>query len=31
MTGVAYATSAEMAAELGPFPAYEDNADAMLR
>ncbi len=25
------ATSAEMAAELGPFPAYERNADAMLR
>ncbi|GJE01656.1 vitamin B12-dependent ribonucleotide reductase [Methylobacterium isbiliense] len=31
MTGVAYATSAEMARELGPFPAYEENADAMLR
>lgn len=31
MTGVAYATSAEMAAELGPFAGYEDNADAMLR
>ncbi len=31
MTGVAYATSAEMAAELGPFPAYDENADAMLR
>ncbi|UMY17101.1 vitamin B12-dependent ribonucleotide reductase [Methylobacterium organophilum] len=31
MTGVAYATSAEMAAELGTFAAYEDNADAMLR
>ncbi|RVU19093.1 vitamin B12-dependent ribonucleotide reductase [Methylobacterium oryzihabitans] len=31
MTGVSYATSAEMASELGPFPAYEDNADAMLR
>ncbi|WP_375454155.1 vitamin B12-dependent ribonucleotide reductase, partial [uncultured Methylobacterium sp.] len=31
MTGVAYATSAEMAAELGPFPGYEDNADAMLK
>jgi ribonucleoside-diphosphate reductase alpha chain len=31
MTGVAYATSAEMAAELGPFPAYDDNADAMLK
>ncbi len=31
MTGVAYATSAEIAAELGPFPGYEDNADAMLK
>jgi ribonucleoside-diphosphate reductase alpha chain len=31
MTGVAYATSAEMAGELGPFPRYEDNADSMLR
>jgi ribonucleoside-diphosphate reductase alpha chain len=31
MTGVAYATSAEMACERGPFPAYEENADAMLR
>ncbi|MGX7705635.1 vitamin B12-dependent ribonucleotide reductase [Methylobacterium sp. Gmos1] len=31
MTGVSYATSAEMAKELGPFPAYEENADAMLR
>ncbi|GJD94202.1 vitamin B12-dependent ribonucleotide reductase [Methylobacterium iners] len=31
MTGVAYATSAEMAGELGPFPAYEENADAMLK
>ena len=31
MTGVAYETSAEMAAELGPFPAYADNAEAMLR
>ncbi|MCJ2008317.1 vitamin B12-dependent ribonucleotide reductase [Methylobacterium sp. E-025] len=31
MTGVSYATSAEMAAELGAFPAYEDNADAMLK
>jgi ribonucleoside-diphosphate reductase alpha chain len=26
MTGVAYATSAEMAGELGPFPGYERNA-----
>ena len=31
MTGVAYATSAEMASELGPFAGYEENADAMLR
>ncbi|MEM9360976.1 MAG: vitamin B12-dependent ribonucleotide reductase, partial [Pseudomonadota bacterium] len=31
MTGTAYATSAEMAAELGPFPGYEENASEMLR
>ncbi len=31
MTGVSYATSAEMAGELGPFPGYKKNADAMLR
>lgn len=31
MTGVAYATSAEMAAELGAFPDYERNAANMLR
>ncbi|KQP91944.1 vitamin B12-dependent ribonucleotide reductase [Methylobacterium sp. Leaf117] len=31
MTGVSYATSAEMAGELGSFPAYEENADAMLK
>ena len=31
MTGVAYATSAEMARELGPFPGYDANRDAMLR
>ncbi len=31
MTGVSYATSAEMAGELGPFPAYEANATSMLR
>ncbi|MEE7455827.1 ribonucleoside-diphosphate reductase, adenosylcobalamin-dependent [Methylorubrum populi] len=31
MTGVAYATSAEMASELGTFEAYPDNADHMLR
>jgi ribonucleoside-diphosphate reductase alpha chain len=31
MTGVAYATSAEMAAELGPFPGYARNREHMLR
>jgi ribonucleoside-diphosphate reductase alpha chain len=31
MTGTAYATSAEMAGELGAFPGYARNADAMLR
>jgi ribonucleoside-diphosphate reductase alpha chain len=31
MTGVAYATSAEMAAELGAFPDYDRNANHMLR
>jgi ribonucleoside-diphosphate reductase alpha chain len=31
MTGVSYATSAEMAKELGPFPGYNDNASDMLR
>lgn len=31
MTGVAYATSAEMAKELGPFPGYQRNAQHMLR
>ncbi|RFB80366.1 vitamin B12-dependent ribonucleotide reductase [Methylovirgula sp. 4M-Z18] len=31
MTGVCYATSAEMAGELGPFPEYQPNAAAMLR
>jgi ribonucleoside-diphosphate reductase alpha chain len=31
MTGVAYATSAEMAAQLGAFPGYKKNRDAMLR
>jgi ribonucleoside-diphosphate reductase alpha chain len=31
MTGVSYATSAEMAGELGPFPGYAENADSMLR
>jgi ribonucleoside-diphosphate reductase alpha chain len=31
MTGVSYATSAEMAEELGAFPEYAANKDAMLR
>ncbi|MBM3516622.1 MAG: vitamin B12-dependent ribonucleotide reductase, partial [Alphaproteobacteria bacterium] len=31
MTGAAYATSAEMAAELGAFPDYAANREAMLR
>jgi len=31
MTGVSYATSAEMAAELGPFPGYARNRAHMLR
>jgi ribonucleoside-diphosphate reductase alpha chain len=31
MTGVSYATSAEMAAELGPFPGYAPNSQQMLR
>src|SRR6201984_3061060 len=31
MTGVCYATSAEMAAELGPFPRYDENREVMLR
>jgi ribonucleoside-diphosphate reductase alpha chain len=31
MTGVAYATSAEVASELGPFPAFEANREDMLR
>ncbi len=31
MTGVSYATSAEMAGELGPFPGYAKNAAHMLR
>jgi ribonucleoside-diphosphate reductase alpha chain len=31
MTGVSYATSAEMAGELGSFPGYERNAKHMLR
>ena len=31
MTGTSYATSAEMAAELGAFAGYEKNAEHMLR
>ena len=31
MTGISYATSAEMAAELGAFPRFAENRDAMLR
>ncbi len=31
MTGISYATSAEMARELGPFPGYHSNAADMLR
>ncbi len=31
MTGESYAASAEMAADVGPFPKYENNRDAMLR
>ncbi len=31
LTGGSYATSAEMAGELGPFPGYMKNREAMLR
>ena len=31
LSGEAYAQSARMSAELGPFPRYEANKDAMLR
>src|SRR5262249_33543650 len=31
MHAVSYATSAEMAAEVGPFPCYQANREAMLR
>jgi ribonucleoside-diphosphate reductase alpha chain len=31
MTGVSYATSAEMAAQLGAFPGYKKNREHMLR
>ena len=31
MTGISYATSAEMAKELGPFPGFKKNREHMLR
>ncbi|WP_416899232.1 MAG: vitamin B12-dependent ribonucleotide reductase [Minwuia sp.] len=31
MTGVSYATSAEMSGELGAFPGFRNNADAMMQ
>jgi len=31
LTGYSYATSAEMAGVVGPFPKFEENRDAMLR
>ncbi len=31
MTGISYATSAEMAGKLGPFPGYKKNREHMLR
>ena len=31
MTGESYAASAEMAADVGPFPKFDNNRDAMLR
>ena len=31
MTGISYATSAEMAAQLGAFPGFKKNRDSMLR
>ncbi len=31
MTGTSYATSAEIAGELGPFPGYQKNREDMLR
>ncbi|OHC73289.1 MAG: ribonucleoside-diphosphate reductase, adenosylcobalamin-dependent [Rhodospirillales bacterium RIFCSPLOWO2_12_FULL_58_28] len=31
MTGAAYATSAEMAGEMGAFPGHEENRESMLR
>ena len=31
LTGISYATSAEMAAAVGPFPKFAENREAMLR
>ena len=31
MTGTSYVTSAELAAQMGPFPGYADNRDPMLK
>ena len=31
MTGISYATSAEMAKQLGPFPGFKKNREHMLR
>ena len=31
MTGIAYLTSARLASRIGPFPAFEENRDAMFR
>ncbi|GGD01181.1 vitamin B12-dependent ribonucleotide reductase [Aquisalinus flavus] len=31
MTGTAYRTSAELAADMGPFARYHENSDAMMR
>ncbi len=31
LTGTSYATSAELAADLGPFPRFDENRGAMLR
>ncbi|MEE2786759.1 MAG: vitamin B12-dependent ribonucleotide reductase [Myxococcota bacterium] len=31
MTGTAYATSAELSAQMGAFPGYEENREVMLR
>ncbi|MGI9666169.1 MAG: vitamin B12-dependent ribonucleotide reductase [Acidimicrobiia bacterium] len=31
LTGYSYATSAEMASVVGPFPLYDDNAESMMR